>query len=196
VVHVWSTISVRRDVRARLDELASKLGMSSANDVIAYLLSRYANTSTASGYEELARQIVEALEIHGKKLDGMLALMDKLEQVLRRLSQVVDSLEQFVESQRQQAGPTTAPTPSEGQKPVETPVTAETQPAETGGVAETHVWCRKKSEIQRLEGFLEWVKHNYGLVDWWEEGDRYCFETKREPKRERGKKRRSGGGGV
>jgi hypothetical protein len=70
-------------------------------------------------------------------------------------------------------------------------------PATTGvkDSAETHIWCRKKSEIQRLEGFLEWVKHNYGLVDWWEEGDRYCFETKREPKRERGKKRGRGGGG-
>jgi hypothetical protein len=186
---VWSTISVRRDVRARLDELASKLGMSSPNDVISYLLSRYANSSTASSYEELLRQIAEVLETHGRKLDGMLALMDKLEQVLRRLSQVVDSLGQFAETQR-----STPPT-TEGQKPAETPATAEAQPAETGGrKPKTFTWCRKKSEIRNLEGFVEWVKQNYGLVDWWEEEDgRVCFETEREP--EKGEKRRRGGGG-
>jgi hypothetical protein len=165
--------------------------MSSPNDVIAYLLSRYANSSTASSYEELLRQIAEVLEIHSKKLDGMLALMDKLEQVLRRLSQVVDSLEQFVESQR-----STSPT-TEGQKPAETPATAEAQPAETGGQKpETYTWCRSRSEIRSLEGFVEWVKQNYGLIDYWEEKDgRVCFETEREPKQVKGKKRRRGGGG-
>ena len=125
------------------------------------------------------------METHSRKLDGMLALMDKLEQVLRRLLQVVDSLGQFAESQR-----STPPT-TEGQKPAEAPATAETQPAETGEQKpQTHTWCRKKSEIRNLEGFIEWVKHSYGLVDWWEEDDEYCFETKRSPK-EKGEKRRS-----
>jgi TolA-binding protein len=193
---VWSTVSVRRDVRARLDELASKLGMSSPNDVISYLLSRYANSSTASSYEELLRQIAEVLETHGRKLDGMLALMDKLEQVLRRLSQVIDSLEQFVESQRQQAGSTTVQAPTEGQKPAETPTTAEAQPAETGErEPKTFTWCRSRSEIRSLEGFVEWVKQNYGLIDYWEEEGKVCFETEREPKQVKGRKRRRGGDG-
>jgi hypothetical protein len=58
-------------------------------------------------------------------------------------------------------------------------------------VAETHIWCRKKSEVRSFKGFLEWVEHNYELLDWWEEGDKYCFETKRSPK---DKGRRRGGG--
>jgi hypothetical protein len=190
---MWSTVSVRRDVRARLDELASKLGMSSPNDVIAYLLSRYSDAPTASGYDELLRQIAEALEVHGRKLDGMLALMDKLEQVLRRLSQVVDSLEQFVESQRQQAGPTAVQTPAEGQKPAEPTATVEAQPTETGErKPQTHTWCRNKSEVRNLKGFLDWVDHSFGLVDYWEEDDKYCFETRRNPKE---KGRKGGGGG-
>jgi hypothetical protein len=138
------------------------------------------------GCEELARQIAEVLEAHSRKLDGMLALMDKLEQVLRRLSQVVDSLGQFAETQR-----STPPT-TEGQKPAEAPTTAETQPAETGErEPKTFTWCRSRSEIRSLEGFVEWVKHSYGLVDWWEEDDEYCFETKRIPKEREEKQKKS-----
>ena len=51
---------------------------------------------------------------------------------------------------------------------------------------DSHVWCRKKSEVRNFRGFLEWVDHNYGLVDWWEEEEKYCFETKRRPEKGRG----------
>jgi hypothetical protein len=44
-----------------------------------------------------------------------------------------------------------------------------------------HVWCRKKSEIRNLEGYVKWVELAYGLVDWWDEGDKYCFETTMPP---------------
>jgi len=51
-----------------------------------------------------------------------------------------------------------------------------------------HVWCEKKAKIRSLQGFLKWVEKTYGLVDWWEEGDKYCFETLEPPKKERKKK--------
>jgi hypothetical protein len=65
---------------------------------------------------------------------------------------------------------------------------------ETEDVAESHIWCRRKSEVRNLKGFLSWVDSNYGLVDWWEEDDKYCFETRRSPKQEKGEKGRRGGG--
>jgi hypothetical protein len=95
---------------------------------------------------------------------------------------------------RGNVAPNTAPgagTPSPGA--TNPPSTAKsTTTTKTGDVAETHIWCRKKSEIQNLKGFLKWVDHSFELLDWWEEEDgRVCFETRRSPK-ERG--RRRGGG--
>jgi P2-related tail formation protein len=49
-------------------------------------------------------------------------------------------------------------------------------------MADSHIWCRKKSEVRNLKGFLEWVDHSFELIDWWEEDDKYCFETRRSPK--------------
>jgi hypothetical protein len=51
-----------------------------------------------------------------------------------------------------------------------------------------HVWCEKKARIRSLQGFLKWVEKTYGLIDYWEEEDRYCFETLEPPKKERGEK--------
>jgi predicted CopG family antitoxin len=207
VMHVVQDVQIhlKSDTYVKLSELKARLRKRSMDEVIRELLKVFesgatgvtsATTATDEATatpRELFKQIAEVLETHGKKLDGMLALMDKLEQVLKRLSQVIDSLEQFVESQKQQAVSATAPPTTEGQKPAETPTTAETQPAETGErKPQTHTWCRKKSEIRNLEGFVEWVKQNYGLIDWWEEKDgRVCFETERKPE----KGRRGGGGG-
>jgi hypothetical protein len=53
------------------------------------------------------------------------------------------------------------------------PATSKTKQEKSRG----HVWCRKKSEIKNLEGYLNLVDRSYGLVDWWDEGDKYCFET-------------------
>ena len=51
-----------------------------------------------------------------------------------------------------------------------------------------YVWCEKKARIRSLQGFLKWVEKTYGLIDYWEEEDRYCFETLEPPKKERGEK--------
>jgi hypothetical protein len=51
--------------------------------------------------------------------------------------------------------------------------------AEEGG--EAYEWCRDKSGIGSLQGFLKWVDGRFGLLDWWDEGDRYCFKTRGRP---------------
>jgi hypothetical protein len=42
-------------------------------------------------------------------------------------------------------------------------------------------WCRPRSSIKNLEGFLEYLRRSFGLEDWWEEEGRVCFRTRRRP---------------
>jgi hypothetical protein len=44
-----------------------------------------------------------------------------------------------------------------------------------------HEWCWSKSRVRSLQSFIKWVDERFGLVDWWDEGDRYCFKTKKKP---------------
>ena len=63
------------------------------------------------------------------------------------------------------------------------PTTAETPTANVGEQKpQTHTFCRKKDSIKYFKAFLDWVDRNYKVVDWWEEGDSYCFETEKPPK--------------
>ena len=58
---------------------------------------------------------------------------------------------------------------------------------ETGGsisdsTSGGHEWCRPRSSIRNLGGFIKYVERTYGLEDWWEEGDdEICFKTKTGP---------------
>jgi hypothetical protein len=47
--------------------------------------------------------------------------------------------------------------------------------------SEGYEWCRDKGKVWNLKNFLKWVDDSFGLVDWWEEDDRVCFETRRKP---------------
>jgi hypothetical protein len=63
------------------------------------------------------------------------------------------------------------------------PTTAETSTAKVEEQKpQIHTWCRKKDSIKYFKAFLDWVDRNYKVVDWWEEGDSYCFETEKPPK--------------
>jgi hypothetical protein len=42
-------------------------------------------------------------------------------------------------------------------------------------------WCRSKAKIRNLQNFLKWVDDRFGLIDWWEEDDKVCFETRSKP---------------
>ena len=48
-------------------------------------------------------------------------------------------------------------------------------------VGEGYEWCRSKAKIRNLQNFLKWVDDSFGLIDWWEEDDKVCFETRRKP---------------
>jgi hypothetical protein len=76
----------------------------------------------------------------------------------------------------------TNPPPESAQQPKPS-ATAEASTAEVGEQKpQTHTFCRKKDSIKYFKAFLDWVDRNYKVVDWWEEGDSYCFETEKPPK--------------
>ena len=73
--------------------------------------------------------------------------------------------------------------PSESAQQPKQSATAETSTVKVGEQKpQTHTWCRKKDSVKYLKAFLDWVDRNYKVVDWWEEGDSYCFETEKPPK--------------
>jgi hypothetical protein len=47
--------------------------------------------------------------------------------------------------------------------------------------SEDYEWCQPKSSIKNLEGFVKYLERSLGLIDWWDEGDKYCFKTRRKP---------------
>jgi hypothetical protein len=157
---------VREEVRRKLDELASRLGMTSPNDVIAFLLSRYEEfTDISVKLEKLLTDLSVRLErlLTDKSVNLSPSLTDKSVSNPPALTDVSVS-------------PSPPPTTARGS---------------TEDITESHIWCRRKSEVRNLKGFLDWVEHNFKLLDWWEEGEKYCFETGRSPKE---KGRRRGGG--
>jgi len=40
------------------------------------------------------------------------------------------------------------------------------------------VFCKNKSEIRDINRYVKWLKENNKLIDWWDEGLKYCFEVK------------------
>jgi hypothetical protein len=165
---------VREEVRRKLEELRSRLGMSSPNDVIAFLLNRYEElTDISVKLEKLLTDISVRLErlLTDRSVSTPPSLTD------RSVSNPPALTDTSVSSG----------SPSTIEQQPKLPTTAETAATKAESMADSHIWCRKKAEIRNLKGFLEWVEHNYELLDWWEEGERYCFETKRKP--EKGKRR-------
>jgi hypothetical protein len=53
------------------------------------------------------------------------------------------------------------------------------KPNATAG--EGYEWCRGKARVRSLQSFIKWVDEHFDLIDWWDEGDRYCFKTRRKP---------------
>jgi hypothetical protein len=184
----YANLSVRRSVREELDRLRSELGINDLNDLLVLLVRTYReHTNTVS-------KVVELLTSISSKLDELLtrvASSSVANPTTSSSSSSTPSLTSVSSSSAPGVGGGTggsAPPPD-----ATSPPPATTKGAED--IAESHIWCRKKAEVRNLKGFLEWVGHSYGLLDWWEEGDNYCFETRRSPKQEKGEKRRRGGGG-
>jgi hypothetical protein len=54
---------------------------------------------------------------------------------------------------------------------------SKSKPSPSGG----YEWCYSKSKVRNLQNLLDWVDRRFGLIDWWEEGDKLCFETREKP---------------
>jgi hypothetical protein len=55
------------------------------------------------------------------------------------------------------------------------------QPEPAAGTSGGYEWCRPRSSIRSLQGFLEWADGRFGLLDWWEEDGKICLATRRKP---------------
>jgi len=51
----------------------------------------------------------------------------------------------------------------------------------SAAAGESYEWCRPRSSIRSLQGFLEWADGRFGLLDWWEEDGKICLATRRKP---------------
>jgi hypothetical protein len=61
---------------------------------------------------------------------------------------------------------------------LESATTSSGNVASTGGGYE---WCKPRSSIKNLEGYVKYLERSLGLEDWWEEDDKICFKTRRKP---------------
>jgi GNAT superfamily N-acetyltransferase len=61
------------------------------------------------------------------------------------------------------------------------PNTGAGKPKPATGTSEGYEWCRPRSSIRSLQGFLEWADSRFGLLDWWEEDGKVCLRTRRKP---------------
>jgi predicted DNA-binding ribbon-helix-helix protein len=44
--------------------------------------------------------------------------------------------------------------------------------------SKTRVFCKSKSEIRDVSRYVKKLKDEGVLIDWWDEGSKYCFEVK------------------
>jgi hypothetical protein len=55
------------------------------------------------------------------------------------------------------------------------------QPKPVSSSGGGYEWCKPRNSIKNLEGFLKYLERSLGLEDWWEEDNRICFKTRKEP---------------
>ena len=164
----WVSLSVREEVRKQLEELASKLGMASPNDVISYLLDKYREfTDISVRLEKLLTDISVRLTDISVKLEKHTTTSSGNALPTAVGERLASDASMSLTAVRDDSRPTTVET--------STVKVGEQKP-------QTHTWCRKKDSVKYLKAFLDWVDRNYKVVDWWEEGDSYCFETEKPPK--------------
>jgi hypothetical protein len=46
------------------------------------------------------------------------------------------------------------------------------------GTSGGYEWCKPRSSIKNLEGYVKYLEKSLSLEDWWEEGDKICFRTR------------------
>jgi hypothetical protein len=55
------------------------------------------------------------------------------------------------------------------------------QPRPDANPSGGYEWCKPRSSIKNLEGFVKYLEKSLGLEDWWEEDDKICFRTRARP---------------
>jgi superfamily I DNA/RNA helicase len=94
----------------------------------------------------------------------------------RKLSELTSKVS-YLEEKIQELLTSTASKTSSSQAEVGTANPSAQETHASGG----YEWCRSKAKIRNLQSFLKWVDGSFGLIDWWDEGDKYCFKTRRKP---------------
>jgi predicted CopG family antitoxin len=160
----WATVSVREDVRRALEEIASQKGFSSLNDVIAFLLDKYRE------FTDISVKLTDISVRCDKLLTDISVKLDKLIQAgMMTPSQIgVSSGNPSAQTATSSTGNVTANS-------------GNIQSTAQSKVKAGYEWCRSKAKVRNLQNFLKWVDDSFGLIDWWEEDDKVCFETRRKP---------------
>jgi hypothetical protein len=154
----YSNLSVREDVRRMLDELRAETGIHDLSDLLVVLVRTYRDyTNAISKIQELLTSIAS------KTADPPTSATSK---ATNTVSKVTSSASKEATSTASKA---TAGAGSVEENP---------DTATAGGGYE---WCYSKSRVRNLQSLLDWVDRRFGLISWWEEDDRYCFETREKP---------------
>jgi hypothetical protein len=101
----------------------------------------------------------------------------ELERKLSELTSKVSYLEEKIRELT--AGNPASPAGTASKVAVAGGAPSTTNPPSQAG--EGYEWCRSKANVRNLQSFIKWVDEHFNLIDWWDEGDRYCFKTKKKP---------------
>lgn len=150
----FKSLSVSETVYNKLKEIAERRGFSTLADTIAYLVS----------LEEL---IVRRLE-HVTTNSG---------NVTSSTGNVTTNSGNITPNARGNIASNIAPNIGANIAPN----TGASQPKPVASTSGGYEWCRSKDRVRDLRSFLKWVDERMGLIDWWEEEDKYCFKTREKP---------------
>jgi len=150
----WVNLSITIDVRRKLDEIASALGFSSPNDVIAYLVKVYEECRKLDEVYELLKAVASALG----KAPASTNTPPKPE--TGRAGSVADAVPK-----------------SDAESKTGIGRAGENKSSTSQDMAKNRVFCKRRSEVKDLKSYVELLEKKGLLIDWWEEGeDRICFE--------------------
>jgi len=131
---------------------------------------RYSNLSVRSDVRELLDNLRAELGV--SDLSDLLTLLVKVyreytsttSKVLEEISSIREQIENVSRKLDQLSKATSNPSPT---------------PSSSGSSESgTRVYCKAKSEIKNVSSYVRKLQSEGKLVDWWDEGDRYCFEVK------------------
>lgn len=116
----------------------------------------------ASSWDELVALLINA---YGEYV--------KVGELLKELNSRVSRVEELLTKLVATGGARGRPTGTEHVAPA-----GKTGSRGSEGSAGSRVRCRPKSEVRDIEAYVKKLEKEGALVDWWDEGDSYCFELR------------------